>query len=286
MLVAGATGYLGRHAVQAFSNRGYSVRALSRPQSVDKLSTAGKYLEPAVRDDIDDLFVGTATDPDTLGGLCDDVDVVFSSLGVTRQQASHWEVDYEANRTILNLAAAAAVDQFVFVSVERPDLWGSLIEPREQFVAELHESGLSHTVVRPTGYFSDMTEFFEMARRGRAFLVGDGTAQMNPIHGADLAEVCVDAVGDSRSEFSVGGPDVFTYDEIAELAFDALDKSPTVTHLPKWLVDSLLTAVQPFNRRYAALGSAFSDILTTDVVAPKTGSHSLAEQYAKLAART
>ncbi|ELZ97049.1 NADH dehydrogenase 32K subunit-like protein [Haloferax mucosum ATCC BAA-1512] len=285
VLVAGATGYLGRYAVSAFNARGYNVRALSRPQSVDKLSSPGEYLEPAVRDDIDDLFVGTATDPDTLDGLCDGVDVVFSSLGVTRQQASHQDVDYGANRTILDLASAADVERFVFVSVERPDLWGSLIEPREAFVSELHESALSHTVVRPTGYFSDMTAFFEMARRDRAFLVGDGSARMNPIHGTDLAAACVDAVDDSRREFSIGGPDVFSYDEIAALAFRVLDKPPAVTHLPKWVVDAALTAVGPFSRRSAALGRAFSAILTTDVVAPETGSHSLEQQYATLATR-
>ncbi|RYJ19513.1 NAD-dependent epimerase/dehydratase family protein [Halogeometricum borinquense] len=285
VLVAGATGYLGRYAVCAFKRRGCWVRALSRPQSVEKLSTPGRFLEPAVRSDIDDLFVGTATDSDTLDGLCDGIDVVFSSLGVTRQQASHWEVDYGANRTLLDLALDAGVERFVFVSVFAPELWGSLVEPREQFVDELYDAEISQTVVRPTGYFSDMTEFFEMARRARVFLVGDGNARINPIHGADLAAACADAVSDDREEFAVGGPETFTYDEIAALASRTLDGRVKTTHVPKPLAKAVLAVVRPFNSRYYALGNAFTRILSTDVVAPETGSHTLADHYERLASR-
>ncbi|WP_396613711.1 SDR family oxidoreductase (plasmid) [Haloferax sp. S1W] len=286
VLVAGATGYLGRHAVVEFSRRGYSVRALSRPESTEKLSHTGQFREPPVCESVDDLFVGTVTDPQTLTGLCDGIDIVFSSLGVTRQQASPWAVDYEANRTILDLAIESDVEQFVFVSVYMPSLWGKLIEPRERFVEKLHASEIEHTVVRPTGYYSDMTEFFEMARRGRVFLVGDGNARINPVHGADLAKACVDAIDDARTEFAVGGPEVFTYNEIANLAFRTLDESASVTYLPKWFVDGLLTILRPFDNRTAAFAEAVSDILTTDVVAPKAGTHSLSELYSELAQRT
>ena len=44
----------------------------------------------------------------------------------------------------------------------------------------LQASGLDHRVVRPCGYFSDMGALLKMARRGRAFLVGDGTNRMSP----------------------------------------------------------------------------------------------------------
>lgn len=204
---------------------------------------------------------------------------------MTTQKANPWEVDYEANKTILDLESAADVDTFVFVAVYRPDLWGSFIEPREQFASELEESALEYTIVRPTGYFSDTSKILDMARRGRVYLVGDGTARMNPIHGADLAHACVEAVDNSQREIVIGGPDVFTYNEIAELAFRALEKSPSVIHLPKWLVTALLRIVSPVKKRQAALGLAFSEVFTTDVVAPKSGSHTLATHFETLATR-
>ena len=47
--------------------------------------------------------------------------------------------------------------------------------------------------MRPSGYFSDMGAVLDMAKRGRVLLVGQGHNRFNPIHGRDLAEVCVDA---------------------------------------------------------------------------------------------
>jgi len=81
VLVAGATGYLGRFVVQEFKRRGYWVRALARKP--ERLAEPGPFLAPAVRDQIDDLFVGQVTQPETLAGLCDGIDVVFSSVGMT-----------------------------------------------------------------------------------------------------------------------------------------------------------------------------------------------------------
>jgi uncharacterized protein YbjT (DUF2867 family) len=82
VLVAGSTGYLGRFVVREFKRRGHWVHALAR--NPERLAEPGPFLAPAVRDQIDDLFVGEVTRPETLAGLCDGIDVVFSSVGLTR----------------------------------------------------------------------------------------------------------------------------------------------------------------------------------------------------------
>lgn len=69
ILVAGSTGYLGKYVVQQFKERGYWVRALVRNQSITKLDKAGPFLEPSVRDHIDDVFVGEVTRPESPRGL-------------------------------------------------------------------------------------------------------------------------------------------------------------------------------------------------------------------------
>jgi uncharacterized protein YbjT (DUF2867 family) len=86
VLVAGATGYLGKFVVQAFKKKGCWVRALAR--KAQKLEEAGPYLEPAVKDQVDEIFVGEVTQPETLKGVCDDIDIVFSSIGITRQRGA------------------------------------------------------------------------------------------------------------------------------------------------------------------------------------------------------
>ena len=47
ILVAGATGYLGKHVVAALKARGHWVRALARRP--EKLAEVGQFLEPTVK---------------------------------------------------------------------------------------------------------------------------------------------------------------------------------------------------------------------------------------------
>lgn len=111
VLVCSATGYLGRHVVQAAKAEGYRVRALVREEA--RLGDA--------RGACDEVFVGEATRAETLRGLCDGVDLVISSLGnrTLHRRPTVWEVDYGANRNILARAEEARVGRFVFVSVLR-----------------------------------------------------------------------------------------------------------------------------------------------------------------------
>ena len=81
VLVAGASGYLGRYAVKEFKDRGYYVRALAR--NPEKLKTAGPHGEPAVFDLVDEIIAGDVTSPESITGVCKDMDIVFSALGLT-----------------------------------------------------------------------------------------------------------------------------------------------------------------------------------------------------------
>jgi hypothetical protein len=84
-------------------------------------------------------------------------------------------------------------------------------------------------------------------------------------------------------EVDVGGPDIMTWNAIAQLAFEALDSSPRVTHLPAWLPTLLLPLVRVFNRRAYDVGSFIVKGATLNTVAPATGSESLRSFYQELA---
>jgi len=194
ILVAGATGYLGGHVAREFKQRGYYVRALAR--STEKLDR--------IRGSVDDAVKAEITRPETLAGVCDGIDVVFSSVGITKQKGNltFKDVDYQGNRNLLDVAQRAGVKKFIYVSVFRgPSLLHlDIVKAHEDFVAVLRASGLPHTVIRPTGFFSDMGEYLTMARKGRVYLIGPGRNRINPIHGADLAVTCVDAVETETEE--------------------------------------------------------------------------------------
>jgi len=284
VLVAGATGYLGKFVVSEFNRQGYWIRALARnPEKLDKI---GPFLEPAVMDRINEVFIGRVTRPATLRGLCDDIDVVFSSIGITRQKdkLTFRDVDYQGNKNILNIALAKSVRKFIYVSVFNAHMYEHLevVRAHEDFVRNLKDSGLDYAVIRPTGYFSDTSEFLRMAKSGRVYLIGNGENKINPIHGADLAKVCVDAVAGKEYEIPVGGPVTYSIQEIAKLAFSTLGKSPRITRIPPWLAEFAVRAVRPFNKQMSDLAEFFITAGQSDGVAPATGGHTLEGYYQEL----
>ena len=153
VLVAGATGYLGGFVAREFKSRGYFVRGLTR---------SSKNLDDLL-DSTDEIVEAEVTRPETLERICDGIDVVFSSVGITRQKdgLTFRDVDYQGNKSLLELALHAGVKKFVYVSVfNGPDLRHlDMVDAHEDFVDELKASGIDYAVLRPTGYFSDMGEF-------------------------------------------------------------------------------------------------------------------------------
>ena len=278
VLVAGATGYLGRFVVQEFKDRGYFVRALVR--SSKKIGN--------LWDATHEIVEGEVTKPETLEQVCDGIDVVFSSIGITRQKdgLSFRDVDYQGNMNLLEEALRADVKKFVYVSAfNGPNLRHlDIVAAHEDFVDELKKSGIEYAVLRPTGYFSDMGEILEMARKGRVWLIGSGENRVNPIHGADLAVACVDAMEGDATDIDVGGPQTMTWVEVAALAFDVLENPAKISHVPSWLMWTVVRLVKAFNRHQGDLLAFFTTMATTDVVAPSIGTHTVEEHYRQLLA--
>ena len=285
VLVAGATGYLGKYVLQEFKRQGYWVRALTRDEK--RLAEIGPFGEPAAVGCIDDIFVGEVTQPDSLAGLCDDIDIVFSSIGLTRQKdsLSFQDVDYQGNKNLLDQATSAEVDKFIYVSVFKAHLMGQLaiVKAHEDFVRALNVSSIPFTVIRPSGYFSDISTYFKMAKSGRAYLIGNGDNRLNPIHGADLAKVCVDTVASSKDEIPVGGPAIYTQREIAELAFSVLGKPTKISTIPMGMAKTAIPLIHLFNKNSADLMAFFISGAEQEMVAPQYGYRGLRSYFRKLA---
>jgi uncharacterized protein YbjT (DUF2867 family) len=287
VLVAGSTGYIGRYVVQEFKNRGYWVRVLLRNSA--KIKQPGAHLEPALDHLADEFFIADATSAENLQGVCDGVDMVFSSLGMTRPDFVHssFDVDYKANLNILHEAKKAKVGKFIYISVFNADKMMEIenIQAHEKFVDELRVSGLDYAIVRPTGYFSDMAQFLNMARNGIMLSLGDGERRSNPIHGADLATVCVDAAEGSARETDAGGPEIFTYREVAEMAADVVSKQPLTISLPVWFAEGITAVTGLINRDIHDIALFATTVSKNDTVAPQYGTHKLREFFEQMASQ-
>ena len=276
VLIAGATGYLGRHLCAEYGRRGWYVVALVRDAA-----RAGDL-------HADSLVEAQATEPETLRGIMSGVGLVVSALGITRQAdgLGYMDVDYQANVNLLEEAERAGVARFAYVHVLNADKMPSvpLVAAKSAFVDRLRASPLASTVIAPTGYFSDMGDFLSMAKAGRVWLFAPGTHRINPIHGADLATVTAEAIDAGQDWLEVGGPDIFTHDEIAVLAFRAFGRSPRVSHLPYVLRRIALTLVPVTTpRRIGGPANFFLTAMGMDMVGAARGSLHLADHFTEVA---
>jgi uncharacterized protein YbjT (DUF2867 family) len=278
VLIAGATGYLGEYLVKECKKRGYYTIGLTR--DLHKLDHLQSW--------IDETKVAEVTQPHTLKNIFKGVDYVISSIGITQQKdgLTYMDVDYQANMNLLKESVSTSVKKFVYVSVlnadRMPDL--KIIQAKEKFVRELQSSGLNYAIIRPNGFFSDMKELLEMARKGTIWLFGNGKYKGNPIHGADLAEVCVKSLSDGKKEVKVGGPEILIHNQMAEMAFKALEKKPKIHYVPVWLTSASIRILRILtaSKFYGPL-EFFMTVMTMDMEAPCYGSHKLGDFFKECA---
>lgn len=274
VLLAGATGYLGNYIAKELISRKIDTKVIVRkPSGLTAIAYA-----------LTGIIQAEVTRAETLKGHLRGVDTVISTIGITRQKdgLTYMDVDYGANMNLLEEAKRAGVKKFVYVSVINGQLHRNLklVEAKEAFVDQLKASGMDYTIVRPNGFFSDMRDFLKMAEKGSVYIFGKGKKKFNPIHGADLAQVCVDAIISKRKEIEVGGPDILTHYEVAEMALLASGKPINIIHLPHWLRKSILWIMRTFtsSKTYGPI-EFFLTLLAEDAIAPRYGSHRLSHFF-------
>lgn len=272
VLVGGSTGYLGRYIIQELLNQNYTPKALVRNSKTSGFTSEISIIESQV------------TQPETLKGICKNVDYVISTIGITRQKdgLTYMDVDYQANVNLIEEAKKSGVKKFIYVSVLNGDklTHTKIGYAKEKFVQYLKKSGISYSIIRPNGFFSDMGDFLQMAKSGRIYLFGNGEHKLNPIHGDDLAKVCIDAITNNKKEINVGGPELMSQNEIATIALQAYDKKERIIHIPDWIRKMMLWSLKAFttSKTYGPY-EFFLTTMTMDMTAPKYGKHLLKNYF-------
>ena len=274
ILVAGATGYLGRHIVKQLLSEGRSTKAIAR-----KASKLDGFSDSPL-----EVVEAEVTRPGSLKGIMEGVDTIISTVGITRQKdgLTYEQVDYQANKNLLDEAIRNGVRKFIFVSVLNGQHLKELqiCKAKERFVEVLQGSGIEYSVIRPNGFFSDMREFLEMAQKGRVFVFGDGEKRSNPIHGEDLAKVCTAAIDSTERDIRTGGPDTYSQLDIARLAFETVGKPFSVTKIPDLFRRIALTVLRTFTP-VSVFGPPefFLTVLSMDMLAPESGDKHLKDFF-------
>lgn len=273
VLLAGATGYLGRHIATQLKNSKFDARLIVRNQAKAGFDSSDY-----------EVIEAQVTQTETLENICQDVDYVISTVGITRQKdgLTYMDVDYQANVNLIDEAKKRGVKKFIYVSALNGQHLRHLkiFEAKEKLVDYLKNSGLDYCIIRPNGFFSDMGDFLDMAKSGKVYLFGDGNLRLNPIHGEDLAKACLQAIDNQEKEVNIGGQDILSHRQIAELAFQAHQKPVKIIFLPDWIRKFVLWSVRTFTspKTYGVI-EFFLTTMNMEMIAPKYGQNRLEDFF-------
>ena len=277
VLLAGASGTIGTVIAVELKQRGYWVRGLTRHSS-------------GVTTDVDEVYVGDLLQPETLTRAMDGVDLVITAAGAPpgfvgprAGRYSFAAIDDFGNRSLLNTAYEANIRRFAAVGVFGGRFMGmnEYIRAHESFANALKTSGMRYTLVRTTPLFQAFEGILKKARKGTLRLIGGGYSEVNPVDRTDLAVAVVDAIEAREAEIDVGGPEVFTRREIAEMAIEGWGKEPKIHSLPLALAMSWakLAVFRGGHNKFVSAVQTSSSY--TDLVAPQTGERLLKDYFAE-----
>lgn len=212
------------------------------------------------------------TNPESLKGLCDGVDVVITTVGLTKASAkvNNYDIDFHGNLNLLNEAKSAGVKHFNYISVIGADDGDGvpMVNSKYLMEQELIKSGVNYVIYRPTGYFYDIAKvFMPMVEKGEVQLLKHKPEpRCNIVDTIDFAEFIVKSMCDDNKLYNVGGKEIYTYREVAEMFFKANGKDPVIKTVPPFLMTVLanLPKIKKEGRRDVILFGKFT--MTHDCV--------------------
>jgi nucleoside-diphosphate-sugar epimerase len=232
--LTGATGFVGKAALDRLLEAGWTVRALTRSDQPKRAGVAWVH--------------GALDRPDTLAKLCEGADAVLHIAGVVNApNAAGFEAgNVTGTANMLAAAKSAGISRFVHISslsAREPQLsnYGASKARAEKLVAT---SLIDWTMVRPPGIYGpadrDVFEMFRMAQRGLCLLPPAGLGSW--IHVDDLARLLVSLLPPHEDatarifEADDGEPGGWTHEGFARAIGWALGKRVTMFNAPRPLL--------------------------------------------------
>lgn len=305
VLLFGASGTIGRAVANALKHAGHEVICVVRRSAQTREALADFALREA-----------NLLDPRSIANEAfgrEKFDIVISCLASrsgTPEDA--WAIDYQANSDILETAVSTGTRHFILLSaicVQKPRL--AFQHAKLAFEAELRESSLTWSIIRPTAFFKSLSGQISRVQQGKPYLLfGDGQlTRCKPISDGDLARYivgCIDDTARHNQIMPIGGPGpAITPLEQGERLFELTGKSARYRRVPVTLMSIIigtLTLAGLFSKRaaakaeYARIGQYYAteSMLVWDDEAgcysedatPEFGSDTLFDHYAKITSQT
>ena len=244
--VTGATGFVGGYVVNELLRRGHAVRVLVRGDA-----SRSRFNRPV------ESAPGDITDPASLDAFASGCEAVVHLVGIIHEKGgrSFDQIHRQGTENVVVAATRAGVRKYVHMSAMGSSASSASEYGRTKAMGEeaVKRSKLDWTILRPSIVFGPgdgfVSLFAKIIRLNPGFIpvIGPGTVKFMPVSVRDVARLFADALEKpdaARRSFEVGGPGMFTMDEIYQEIAAALGKpGKPLVHFPLWVGGLIATAM-------------------------------------------
>jgi uncharacterized protein YbjT (DUF2867 family) len=231
VLLAGGTGRLGSLVVKALAGRGIDVRVMTRDLH-RATHLAGAHVE---------TVLGDVRDAASIAAAITGVDVVVSAVhgfaGPGRVTPA--SVGRDGNVHLIQAAGGAGAGMVLMSVVgAAPDSPLELFRMKHAAETALSASGVPGTVVRATAFLELWIDLLRRTagRSNRPLVFGRGQNPINFVSVRDVAALVAHVVSDPASRgqtLQLGGPDTFTFNQLAYMVAADRGEATTPRHVPR-----------------------------------------------------
>lgn len=236
IFITGGTGFVGGNIREAIGNR--PIRLLVRSK------TEAKGLEsPNV-----ELVEGDVTRAETIRGAMDGCEATVHLVAIISEEggATFDSVIHQGTVNAVNEATRSGVTRFIHMSAMGALDNAAYPYLKAKFDAEqaVRNAGIPWTIFRPSVIFGPGDGFInvlaDLVRKAPIIpVVGSGNSKFQPVSVKEVAAAFVRALNDPSTAgkiYELGGPDIFTYEEMLDIIAAKLGKKKPKVHVPVGLM--------------------------------------------------
>jgi uncharacterized protein YbjT (DUF2867 family) len=250
VFVTGATGYIGKGIVRELLKKGHSVSLFIRAGSEAKLD--------ADENENVETVIGDLHHPDKFRENIVRSDAIINLPGLIREfpgkGITFEDVHVRVLKALVDVAVKSPCQRFLQMSAlgVRADSHAKYQQTKYRAEMYLRSSGLQWTIFRPSLIFGNEylgdENFFIVLKKVLTMMpcivpvLGSGKYRFQPIALKNVAEGFVTALNTSPSIgkiYEMGGPDIFTYSELLDLAGVKLGIDKLKVYQPLWVMKIL-----------------------------------------------
>jgi NADH dehydrogenase len=236
--IFGGSGFLGRYAARELVKKGWRVRVACR-----RVNLAGDVRLAGAPGWVD-LVQANIRDRASIERALEGADAVVNLVGVLIEKGKQTfeSTQAEGAALVAEVAAEKGITRFVHVSAigADPESKSDYAKTKGEGEAAVRAAIPAATILRPSVVFGPEDGFFNKFAQMTRFAplmpaIGGGKTRMQPVYAGDVAEaiaMAVDTPETAGKTYELGGPRVYTMNEIYDHIFRTIDRPRFKISLP------------------------------------------------------